>query len=316
MPPAVASRAPQRSSTSALVAVLDDVTRMRGELEVDLDTALVEIGREEASCRRTIEEGHRRLAALRELRREYEDRVEGLTAEMLHREWEAVRQGLVADRERLQARAAMVAEAVASLEASMNAELAEPELAAALREYIKFREAEASLGAMPADYRAAILAQHRRVQRRLEPSIAAANAGPAPLSVAPAGIGILASADPAEGRPEALVLVLPLPSAVYADWISRKEDLCSQLAYRMVAAVFRLLARIDAADAPVRYLDVHGCLGVQVWLGDHEVEGDMREGLLERLAAAAEEAVDLWGAGVEVYCVWVRPELLGEEPTP
>lgn len=302
------------ASASALVSVLEDVTRERGQIEGELGEALRDIGREEAASRRSVEEGHRRLAALRAVRREYEDRLGGLSAEMLHREWEAVRDGLTTDRDRFVSRAALVADAIASREAAMNAELAEPELASAVDEYLKFREAESSLAAMPPDYRDAILAQHRRVLRRLEPYIAAANAGPPPLAVAPLGVGVIASADPADGRAEALVLVLPVPYGVYADWTAAPEDLTSQLAYRMIGAVFRMLHLLDAADAPVRYLDVHGCLGIQVWLGDHEVEGDLREIALEQVAAAADEATELWAAGVEVYTVWLQPELLGEEP--
>lgn len=218
-----APRMKGHASASALVSVLEDVTRERGQIEGDLGAALVDIGREEAASRRSVEEGHRRLAALRALRREYEERLGGLSSEMLHREWEAVRDGLTTDRDRFLYRAGLVADAIASREASMNEELAEPELSAAVKEYLKFREAEASLGAMPPDYRDAILAQHRRVLRRLEPYIAAANAGPPPLAVPPVGIGVIASADPAEGRPEALVLVLPVPFAVYADWTDRKS---------------------------------------------------------------------------------------------
>lgn len=308
-------RVPVNSAQSALVAVIAQLTRERGRLETDLDTALIEIGREEAQSRRAIEEGHRRLSALRELRREYEERRGGLSQEMVHREWGAVRDGLCADRDRFLSRAALIADAIASREASLNAELAEPELATLVHEYVKFKEAGSALAAMPPDYREAILTQHARVKRRLEPYIAAANTGPPSLAVEPAGVGLVASADPADGRPEALVLVLPVPYAVYTEWTARPEDLASMLAYRMVAATFTLLRSIGAADAPVRYVEVHGCLALQVWLGDHEVQGDLRERTLEHLAAAIEAAEEIRAANVELYTLWLRPELLGEEPS-
>lgn len=301
-------------TASALVCVLDEVTRERSRLEVDLDGALTEIEREEASSRRAIEEGQRRLAALRELRREHEARLAGLATEMHQREWAAVRDGLGEDRDRLVARASLVHEAIVARESALNAELRQPELATALVEYQKYREAEPGLAAMPADYRAALTEQHRRVLRRLDPYISAANAGPPPLGVPPVGVGVIATVDPFEGRAQALVVVLPVPYEVYAEWSRRPEDLCSHLSYRMVAVVFRLLAVLGAPDAPVRYVSVHGCLAIQVWLGDHEVEGDLRERSLELIAMISEEAPELWAAGVELYTLWLRPDLLGEEP--
>jgi hypothetical protein len=213
------------------------------------------------------------------------------------------------------ARVELVQLAVLDRVAQLDRELEEPELAGAVEEYLKFREAETSLAAMPPDYRDAIVSQHRRVLRRLEPYINAANAGPPPLDVPPVGIGVVASADPAEGVPEALVVVLPVPFAVYGEWNKREEDLASQIAFRLVAAVIQLLSSLGAADAPLRYVEVHGCLAIQVWLGDHEVEGDVRERALEAISGAAEEAPELWAAGVELYAVWLKSELLTEEPS-
>ena len=144
--------------------------------------------------------------------------------------------------------------------------------------------------------------------------IRAANDAPPPLALAPLGVAVLAATEPADGVPEGLLVVLPVPHAVFTDWKSRREDLATQLTYRLIAAVFRVLGSVGAADAPVNYQEVYGNLAVSVWLGDHKVEADLREHILEAISTAYEEATELWAAGVEVYAVWVRAELLAGVP--
>jgi hypothetical protein len=80
----------------------------------------------------------------------------------------------------------------------------------------------------------------------------------------------------------------------------------------MVAAVTVLVAELGAPEAPLRYADLQGSLALQVWLGDHLIEGDLRERALERIGGAAEVGVELEAAGVEVYALWLAPELLVE----
>jgi hypothetical protein len=121
---------------------------------------------------------------------------------------------------------------------------------------------------------------------------------------------VLVSSDPPFGRPEALVLVAPVPWAVYTEGSARAEDLCTRLAYRLVGALHGLLAEVGAQRAPVRFLDVEGCLAVQAWLGDHPVAGDLREQALAAIAAAVDGADELTAAAVDVYAAWLAPELV------
>lgn len=307
-------RAEERPSPSALVAGIDGVTRERGRLEAEIETALEDIAKEEALARRLLADCQRRIIALRELRLEQEERLDGLAGEMTSREWQVVHEGLRGDLGRFMERAAQVEALALAREEALETELAQPELAAAVEEHLRFRETEQALAAMPAPYREQVLTQHRRVLRRLEPYITAANAPAPTFEGPPLAVGVVAAADPADGQPEALVVVLPVPFAVYADWVGRREDLATALAYRMVASLFRMLATVGAADAPMRPAEVHGCLALQVWLGDHSVEGDLRERALEAIATAAVEGGELAAAGVELYALWLRPDLLTEEP--
>lgn len=298
---------------SVLVETLASIGRRRARLEGEVEAAIQEVLREESVNRRAIEEGHRRLVALRALRREQEQRREAITAEVDEAELAALREGLGRDRERFLERVHLVQEAVAARDEQLEAELADPDLAASVAEYENYLQAEPTLATMPAAIRRSLQEKHERLSRKLAPTIRAANAAPPPLAAAPLGVGIVAAADPAEGPPEALVVVLPVPYAVFSDWKERPEDLATLLTYRVLAAVFRLLGVVGAADAPVQYDEVHGNLAIQVWLGDHAVEGDLRERTLDAIAGAYEEAAELWAAGVEIYTVWVRPELLTAE---
>lgn len=295
---------------SVLVTALERIGRARARVENEIDLALAEVAREESTNRRAIEEGHRRLVALRALRREQEARKAGLVGDLAAEEAEAVRAGLEADTERFLERARLVAEAVAARDARIEEDLKAPELAAALAEYQNYQDVAPTLGTMPPSIRKSVMEKHERVMRRLDPLIRAANSGPPPVAAPAMGIGVVAAADPPEGSPEALVVVFPVPYAVYSDWRERPEDLASQLCYRLLAALFGLLTDIGAADAPVQYDAVRGNLAVQVWLGDHTVTADLREATFEHFSQVYEEAIELWAAGVEVYTVWVRPELL------
>lgn len=298
---------------SALVAALQAVSRRRARHETAIDEAIAEVEREDAANRRIIEESHRRLVALRALKQEQEARRSALDARAMAEEAEAVRRGLAEDRERLEARGAQLDEALRARDVALAADLAAPEVNAAIEEYERAVELDASLGAMPAPVRREILERRERLERKLAPWIRAVNAAPPSLGAPPLGIGVLASADPADDAPEALVLLAPVAWATFADWADRRESLATWLAYRLVAAVSRALAAVGAADAPVQYGEVHGCLAIQVWLGDHEVEGDLREVTLEQISLLVDDAPELRAAGLEVYGVWVRPELLVEE---
>lgn len=302
---------------SVLVTALERIGRARARVENEIELALAEVAREESTNRRAIEEGHRRLVALRSLRREQEALKAGLVADVAAEEAAAVAAGLEADTRRFLERAAVMAEAVAARDARLEEDLKAPELAAALVEYQNYQDVEPTLSTMPPPIRKSLVEKHERVLRRLEPIIRAANAGPPPLAAPAMGVGVVAAMDPPEGPPEALVVVFPVPYAAYSDWRDRPEDLATSLCHRLLAALFRLLQEIGAADAPVQYDSVRGNLAVQVWLGDHPVPVDLREATFEHFSQVYEEAIELWAAGVEVYTVWVRPELLlGAEGDP
>ena len=301
-------------SPRSLLEALEEAARGRAREEQEIESSLAEVAREEVHNRRSIDEAYRRLTALRLLRREFEERRGEMQTAALKHECIAVREGLHADRGRFMQRVEATSLATRAKEELISGDMDAPEVAAALLEFERFQtEVEPQLPTLPPAYRRAVLEAHERNLRRLEPYIVVLNS-PAPKLDAPLEpIGIVACASPADGRPEALVVVLPVPFEVYRDWATREEDLAAVFAYRVVTTVFRLLKDIGAADAPVEYFEVHECLALQAWLGDHTIRGDLREQTLERIGRAADDGPELANAALEIYGVWLRPELLTEE---
>ncbi|MFZ5476495.1 MAG: hypothetical protein ACOZNI_06920 [Myxococcota bacterium] len=297
----------------ALISILDEIGRLRERHEREIEATLGEIGHEQLAARQALEEARRRVAALAAIRRQQERAKEKSEDALVRREREAVRDGLRADRGALEERAAEVRAAIEERESELAERLhADPEAEAALEAVQKYREVEHTLDRLPPSYRRALREKYDRARRRLDPFIAEVNNAPPPLPSHTIGIGVVLAMQPPDGRPEALVAVLPVPFAVHAEWATRPEDLCTTLSYRVVAAVFRLLREVGAPEAPVRFLEVHGSLAIQVWLGDSEVTGDFRERALDNVQRAWDEAVELGAASVEVYAAWLRPELLAE----
>lgn len=301
------------ATRSALITSLDEAGRLQESHAREIDVALVEIGREEGYARKAMEEAQRRLLALAELRAEYEERQSCLQAGGLDRERRAVAEGLARDRATLELRAGAAAGALeARLEEARQRVESDGELAGALTEVLRYREMEPGLDRMPPSYRQALQDRFARATRRLAP-VAQLVGGPGPrLDLPTAGVGVVLAVDPPEGRPQAMVVVLPIPFDVYEAWTGRGDDLCARLAWRTVAGVHHLLAALHAADAPVRYLEVHGCVAIQVWLGETDVGADLADRAVEALASAWDRAAELDSAGLEVYTVHLRPELLAE----
>lgn len=296
--------------TSALVDALHRAAL--ADSEPALDEALTRVEAAQAHAQAELDALRERMTALAERRKALEaQRAAGSSASRSAHE--AVRDGLCADRDRLVRRAERLLAEQRRREAEVAEELRAPELDAALREVERFQtEIEPTLPTLPHAYRRAILDAHERNQRLLEPYAQALATVGAGLDLPMESVGIVASAAPASGRPEALVVVLPVPFAVYAEWTTRPEDLATRLAYRFVSTVHRLLADAGASDAPVEYFDLYGCLAMQAWVAEQNVTLDLREASLARIRATAEASSEWSDAGVAIYGVWLAPDLLSE----
>jgi len=290
--------------------LLDRLAAWQAREQEPFDAALVAVEEEERTARRRLEDALRQAAALASLRREQEELRHQLEVESLRRRREGVRDALALDRSLLEARAAELVAAQATRDRELGVLLSAPAIAPAVAAFVDASEQLAvASGAVAPSAEEALSPSDRAL---LKPYLLAASAPPPSLDAPSAGIGVVISTDPPQGRPEALLVVLPVPFAVYGDATARPEDLCTLLAYRLVAAVHALLDEVGASEAMVRFAELHGSLALQVWLGELQVVPDLRDRFLEGVAGAVEGAPELEAAGIEVYAVWLTPDLLME----
>jgi hypothetical protein len=298
------------ATAPSLLRMLDDVAAWREQAGREAEAALAAIAAEEDAVARAALEAERRKSALAAIRREEEERLASLDDAALQRKRTSVRTSLELDRALLEERAAALRRAQAERDAEAALGLDHPSMERHLLAWLEARAAAAAARETDAESRLA-----RDVRQALAPYIDVAHGPPPSIGLPCAGVGVLVSADPPVGVPEAFVMVLPVPEAVYTQASARAEDLCTLLAYRLVAALYRLLGELDAAGAPVRFETVQGNLTIQVWLGDQLVPDDLRERAMDAVAAAVDGAPELAAAGLEVYAVWLTPDLLAEALT-
>ncbi len=303
---------PDSGQPPSLPQALESLLRWREGAEVAVVGALEDISLEEEDVGRQLAEVSRQVKALAALRAEQEALRAGLGREQRRLELEAVRSCLADERRALAERNFLWNAAARLRESTLQERLADPETAALIADWERLSSTEA-LGSLPFSYRQARAEQRDKVWSRLAPLLAAANAPPDLRDQPALGCSVVLATEPAEGRPETLVVVIPVPATISKEWATREDDLLGFLSWRVVSVLFMLLREIDALDAPLRSVDLHGSLALTVWLGDHTVPEDLQERTLDLFQAMTAEATELEYAAVELYAMWVSPGLLATE---
>ncbi len=308
---------PMRKSLAETLAAVE---QWREEQLVAHGGALANLDEELATLRARLAELEHEIREVTERRRSLDDAPRTLAHKSRAERHRAVIEFLASDQELLQIRAADLAQARAQqrqkLEHSLNSD---PELAEMVQEYERFCEVEAQLEALPDSYRKAILQHHDVVRRRLEPLMRAAEGADATLSDSTQSVTIVVSADPADGEPSALVMLVPVDIELHTRWRERSEDLCSELTYRLYAAACSIARTVGVPDAPISCRPFEGHLAIQVWFGSGSVTGSVEEVVEAEIAKIREEARELQSSNLELALAWVDPELLAapdEETTP
>jgi hypothetical protein len=259
-----------------------------------------------AAVQRSIESNAERQ---RTLQRE----LGAIPGQVVERSRKALLDSLLADRAMVDARSAALQDVRELAVVQLRQRLEEPETAAAIEEYEKFREVEPVLGSLPPSYRQVVMDHHEGLKARLAPLFELAKGPREPLDIEPARAMIAGSLEAAGGKATAFALYLPVDHQVYRAWADRPEDLSAQVAYRVVAGVSEALEHLGAPDAPVVYQDFSGCISIQVWLDDHDVDPDATGPIERALGKALATAPELAMARLEFDLVWVAPEIIGPE---
>lgn len=297
-----------------LVVSLEMVKLWREETEAELNRQVKEIDEEEERLNASIAELQRQLKAVSALREETQARFSDLNEDQIARTRDAVLSGLKAEGPLLEERAALWRAAVSDQEAALDRLLQDPTVAGLVEEYKQFAEIEPTLEMLPAGYRKALLSHHEEVKAQLKPFIEAAQSAPPVLSVEESGFTLIASLDPEEGTPEALAVIVPVPFETWSRWSERAEDLHALIGYRVVGALGTMLAEIGASEAPLQYAPYEGKLAVQVWLGESQVQGDIKSALERQVSRLKSQGTELKVTRLEPYLVWLAPDaILPEE---
>jgi hypothetical protein len=156
----------------------------------------------------------------------------------------------------------------------------------------------------------AVAQRASQLRRRLRPYLLEAESELEGLDTERHEIAVLAALEPAQGPPSALGLVLPVPADVHAEWRRHGDDLSARLAWRVFAALSVALRDCGAADAPVRVDRLHGCLSLQVWLGDSDVQPGLKDSLAAGFDQIHKQAGELRRANLELFLAWVDASIL------
>ena len=296
-----------------LIAELESIEQWRNEQAEAYDTSLVDLAAEEQKLREQITELQESLEGNADKQSQIKGELHGLPTEVVRRAHQALLAALEADRAMVDARSAALQEVRELAMVELQDRLEEPETAAAIEEYEKFREVEPVLGSLPPSYRQVVMDHHEALKTKLAPLFELAAGPKDPLELDPAKAVLVASIDVVDDRPAAFALFLPVDFQVYRAWADRPEDLAAQVAYRVVSGVSAALETLGAPDAPVVYQDFEGCISIQVWLDDHELEGKVTDTIAGALMGALDAAPECAQVQLGFELAWVDPQVIGPE---
>lgn len=301
--------APEMESP-ALLDALTGIAVWRERAEQEANAAVNELRAEEARLTASIAELKRRLVLVEERRAQTEAKLGQLDDEELLRSHQALLSALSQDQALLVARSGAIASLRAAAKQRAEVLLRDDELQGHLREFASFAEVEVTLKSLPPGYRKAILAHHDTVRRVVEPVLRELRGDTVALTAPHAPVALIASVEPSEGPPQALVLLTPVSADLQTAWDQQPQDLCASVAYRVMAAAAEIAARLGAADAPVQARPYGRFLAFQIWLRDRPVKGDVKEIATAALQRAKEQARDLAAAQVELFVLWLPAAVL------
>ena len=300
-----------------LILELETIEQWRLEQAGTYEKNLVDLASEEQKLREQLAELQRTLEGNADRQRQLEGEQQELPTEVVRRSHQALLDAIEADRALVEARSAALQEVRELSMVELQDKLEEPEMAAAIEEYEKFREVEPVLGSLPPSYRQVVMDHHEALKTKLAPLFDLAAGPKEPLDLEPVTAVLVASIDVVDDRPAAFALFLPVDFQIYRAWADRPEDLAAQVAYRVVSGVSTALDQLGAPDAPVVYQDFHGCISIQVWLDDHELEGGAGETIAASLTLALSAAPECAQVKLGFEVAWVDPQVIGpdeEEP--
>ena len=149
--------------------------------------------------------------------------------------------------------------------------------------------------------------------KELEPVFDAMAADIEQVDATAVAVAAIASIDAPDGVPEALAVIVPTPYEICSKWSERAEDLSTLIAYRVVGAVGGMLKAVGAADAPIQFAEYENALAIQVWLGDTDVQGNVKPVLEDLFDEMNGKAAEFEAGRIQLGLVWLDPECIAPD---
>jgi len=253
------------SAVSSTVAdALAGVERWKADEEKRHTTEMSEISGELGSLRSAITNMQQQLDALEKVRVDLGRQSEMLRARHIDQAHEAVFGALTKQAMALADRERMAIDVERSRRVDLEKSLPKTAVGPQLAEYVQFKKVvEPTLGALPDSYRQVVLSHHTQIVDQLREHVAVQLAAPVPIDAAPIALDAVYAIDAPDGKPELLVLVLPVTDRIVSDWQDVPDGLQMWLGSRAVQAIAEA-ARETSADCEPLSGGHQGLLAIEV----------------------------------------------------
>ena len=286
-----------------VVAALEEANRLAEDARSKVGSEIADVDREMASLDEAIAKLHEQREALVRLQEELELKATA-GAEVAQVYYDAIFGALSSQAAALSARADVVQAAAAAQQAALAAAMNTPEIAALKAESEQFKTTvEPTLAGLPESYRDVLVAHHQSIEARLAAHLAELDVGSVDVDEEPLAASVVFAVDPIDGEPEVLTVVFPIYEAVYADWESRPEDLCTRLASCIVQGIYSACREAGLADAEGMFGGHQDLLAMELDLAG--ASGDVATLVANAVNMAVAEQPEFADAKVELQMVGV-----------
>lgn len=273
---------------------LQEVARWRQETDAKHRSELGEVDQEIESLRTAVANLQQQLEALRRFRDEVARRGDRTAEEEIDRSYQAIFAALLDQSAALRDRSQAVVKAEKARLDGVWKAIEKSELAPLLVEYNQFKTTvEPTLAALPESYRSVILQHHEQISRRLNDHVRAQTNAPVQVDGGKLEAEVVLAVDAPEGKPEVLMLVLPVDESAQP---GGGGTLLHSISTRVVDAIRKGCADAGLKNAEPAFGGHQGLLAVEV-----DVNGardDVGAKVQAAIEAALASADDLRAAGV------------------
>jgi uncharacterized protein YoxC len=286
-----------------IAGAMDDVAKWRSSAVNKNRSEIQDVDTEIENLRKAVANLQQQIEALRRSREDIVKREDKLAEEEVSKSYTAVFAALAEQSAALTKRSAAMSELASARKRAVEAAYADPAIAATVAEYNAFKTTVApTLASFPERLRTIMLAEQAGTEKKLREHLEAAmRNSKAEVAGDPLAVEVVFAVDPAEGAPEVVMLVLPVAETVFTEWSTRAEDVQTQIAARVIEAVYRTATAAGLGNARAAFGGHAGLLAVEMEIAG--AKGDFAGKLGEELGRVLGSASELQAAKVQVRAV-------------